>query len=59
MGTRQAGSTDAGKAIERLRDRLSADPHAAKVFATATSCADDTEFVEALLEHVPRWRAVG
>ena len=46
---------DTSEAVAGLRERLSTDQRTAQVFTAAIDCADDHEFIEALLEHVRRW----
>ena len=46
---------DANAAVRVLRSRLDVDPRASGVFAGARACADDREFVEALLETIRRF----
>src|SRR6478752_5662026 len=46
---------DANAAVRVLRSRLDVDPRASGVFAVARACADDREFVEALLETIRRF----
>jgi NADPH-dependent glutamate synthase beta subunit-like oxidoreductase/NAD(P)H-flavin reductase len=53
LATGAAG--DANAAVRALRAKLDADPRATEVFAGARACADDREFVEALLETIRRF----